>query len=91
MYEVDPKSVSQFTGASDINGTELWEGDIIEILNESNEAFKHLVVQYMNSRACFYVNGATFMSMIELISFHPFRIIGNIFDNPDLMPESYED
>lgn len=84
---VDPKTVCQFTGLTDKNGVKVWEGDIVRDCDEENEVF---VVKYYahSGYAAFDVepeincdcNGLSYL--MELGSA---EVIGNIFDNPELM------
>lgn len=84
---VDPKTVCQFTGLTDKNGVKVWEGDIVRDCDEENEVF---VVKYYahSGYAAFDVepeincdcNGLSYL--MELGSA---EVIGNIFDNPELV------
>ena len=88
-FEVDENSISQFTGLKDELGRDLYEGDIIESsygnrhfikYDDSNGAF--VAVPYSDddfSVPCYLVNSWIF-------KFRK-RIVGNIYDNKDLMKE----
>ena len=70
--------ILQFTGLTDKNGKEIYEGDILQHYgrNESTQLFSRLVLWDKQS-ACF----------INLIEATPIEIIGNIFETPDLVPQ----
>lgn len=69
-YEVDPKTVGQFTGLFDRNGERIFEGDVMN--NAGN------VVEFCNGSFC--VNGDS-----DLALWTKTEVIGNIHDNPELM------
>ena len=74
--EVDPETVGQFTGLFDKNGKEIFEGDIIE----------EEIVYFDDLYLGFFVKG----DFVEgehkpLYDIHLPEIIGNIFDNPELL------
>lgn len=77
--EVNPETVGQYTGLKDIEGKEIWEGDIVRY-DGSDKTIIGKVVWC----TCFFEidakNGA------ESYSLTPFcRVIGNIHDNPALL------
>lgn len=82
VTEVDPETVCQYTGLTDKNGRKIFEGDII--LHEMAGKIK---VQFEKSE--FMVIGIDrTMFRAWLSSIHGnFKIIGNIFDNPELIGE----
>lgn len=92
--KVKPETVGQFTELCDKNGKEIYDGDIVKILRGScfigyaKEGYLGTV--YFNNRICgfelYYSNDDIFDS--ECIS--NFRdgyceVIGNIYDNPELL------
>lgn len=86
-YHVDPATVGQFTGLTDKNGKEIYEGDIIKEdnlihkilwINEAS-AFCRCNLKYMDIR---YRISRDAMSYIE--------VIGNIHDNPELIEKGGE-
>jgi uncharacterized phage protein (TIGR01671 family) len=90
---VYPETVGQFTGLHDKNGKEIYEGDILR--DTDSEIY---YVDFI--RGCFYLKtkyisfshlGWTeWLPMCEidrLANPVDFEIIGNIYDNPELMKE----
>lgn len=84
---VDPETVCQFTGLTDKNGVKIFENDVVRDYDEENEVF---VVKYYahSGYAAFDVepeincdcNGLSY-----LMALGSAEVIGNIFDNPELM------
>lgn len=80
IFEKDGKKQSdlklmQFTGITDINKKLIYEGDIVN----DDELGKGVVVF---NDGCFYVK---FNNDIQFLSSKRFEVIGNIFDNPNLV------
>jgi uncharacterized phage protein (TIGR01671 family) len=79
-YKVDPETVGQYTGLKDVNGIEIYEGDVFK----DNTDFNFWEV--------FYVCGGNYVSNgFETLPIGDFiiksnicfcEIIGNIYDNP---------
>lgn len=83
-YEVDEKTVGQYTGLKDKNGKEICEGDILlyssnykTVVNYKNGAF---VRNYGNSNTYLLYD-----SFIEDECLVDYEIIGNIYDNSELL------
>lgn len=95
---VDPETVGQFTGLLDKNCKEIYEGDIIH-LNDEEFELEHGngIVVFLDKdyggRPCgglWYVEDAdednnTNTSLYDLYQCGDLEIIGNRFDNPDLL------
>ena len=76
-YVVIPETVRQFTGLKDIEGKEIYEGDII--------------LGYNNPHVVTFADGAFYLtyknSSVRLSrTCGALKIIGNIYDNPELCP-----
>lgn len=84
----------QFTGLHDGENKEIYEGDILEFIHKQDCVFgpegkTFAVVQYSEPDAAFiYVNNSTrrFLAMEWGNSLVKVRVIGNILDNPELIP-----
>lgn len=83
--EVDIDTVGQFTGLLDKNGKEIYEGDIIKGFDITIE------VWYSEDRACFIAEMKEpqndMMDILGGYDTERMEIIGNIYDNPNLIKE----
>lgn len=80
--EVDPETVGQFTGLTDKNGVKIFEGDIVLHKGECG------LIEYSYDYGMFEVDfDYCFASFID-ISASNCEVIGNIYDNPELLEVS---
>lgn len=102
IADVDSETVCQYTGLTDKNGRKIFEGDIITYQHDNddcpfpNKDTKRRVgrVYFQEFRSCFAVaegrNGSDMINQ-DLFKYvqngNRVQVIGNIFDNPDLLPE----
>ena len=84
-YEVDPSTICQYTGLTDKNGKKIWENDIARYCDCTVENY---VIAWEQDKSCFEYQqyGCSIMNFDEL-SGTEVEVIGNIFDNPELMYE----
>ena len=99
QFPVIPETVGQYTGLKDKNGKEIYEGDILGV-NTSIEY--EYVVEWNENNCCFTSIQGGIDNLIgdidSEINFHLLSnmrldlcdVIGNIYDNPELLEEEHE-
>ncbi|KAF0428282.1 hypothetical protein GBO85_02660 [Pediococcus acidilactici] len=81
---VDPKTVGQYTGMKDMNGKEIYEGDLVRLTDDLENPYKVIFdeakFEFLGGRFCYDFSEA----------FMDYEVIGNIHKNPELLEESNE-
>lgn len=90
-YEVDPETVCQYTGLTDKNGRKIFEGDIVRYTDEVIGKEKVDEIKYNETHAAFCrlhksEMGLQYLLIDEAIA-NKIEVIGNTFDNPELIGE----
>lgn len=94
--------IMQFTGLHDKHGTEIYEGDIVKGIDDNGEMYwydfrgnKHLCMDCGIAPVTFYagmwyLNGQINNSLCDVIEISEshIEVIGNIYDNPELVEET---
>nr|DAO63473.1 MAG TPA: YopX protein [Caudoviricetes sp.] len=92
---IDPETLCQFTGLYDRNGKKIWENDIFQCADETMVTQKDLI-EYNETHASFVrlrntkKLGLQYLWIDEAICNHG-EVIGNIFDNPELLQEESDE
>lgn len=97
FYEVDPETVCRYTGMTDKNGKKIWEGDIVtfnDSITINGSKTHYSAVEWVVEFSSFLIHA----DCIGYYSVNPaqvkqyeMEVVGNIFDNPNLLNTSSTD
>ena len=82
-YEVDRNTLGQYTGLKDKNGTQILEGDIVNMLNITDYPMQ---IKWNKKWARFIFYNLVNKTEMNLFT-EQCEVIGNIYDNPELVKE----
>ncbi len=89
LYEVDPSTVSQYTGLKDKNGQRIFEGDILEARLDDDypENITRVVVGWEFNGWAFiqHEHGLVLTDRADDTDSGIWTVCGNIWDNPELI------
>ncbi len=77
----------QFTGKFDIRGNEIYEGDIVRFQRREGEVFIGEIAYIEEYGAYFVIHSG--ISDNQLYAFSQYEVIGNIFENPELLEDEW--
>lgn len=82
-WSIIPRTVGQYIGQADKNGEKIFEWDVVY----NDEFDDYGVVLYAYDRAKFVIEFSTFKVDFDGFRSKEFEIVGNIYDNPELLED----
>lgn len=99
-YAVIPETVGQYTGLTDKNGKKIFEGDIVHLYGDEHSLSRYKGIDY-NALVIFKDGGFCAIDGTEddyavrrynFVSQNLYcEVIGNIYDNPELLKDGYDE
>lgn len=82
--DIDEATIGQFTGLRDINGKDIYEGDILDVNYADEDSY--LEVRFVRGVFAFLWNGDLDDEFPCNAPTHEWaKVIGNIYDNPEMI------
>ena len=90
-YEIDPETLCQYTGLTDKNDKRIWENDIVQHVQRRAQRGVNLRVSWHTFKASWVLSKKGWMYnhfFEEGVEPEDVEVIGNFFDNPELLEDS---
>lgn len=94
-FEIVPETVGQSTGLKDRNGVEIFDGDVVQAeqyLTTTIPVRINGIVKYSDRYTMFYLDNGSERHDLYMQSLggsiYNFEVIGNIYENPELLEET---
>ena len=86
-FEVIPETVGQYTGKTDKNGKNIFEGDIVYCKSRLDNAIRVVIFECGQFRMVLSENYRSYQTNSGFYDINCFdkEVIGNIYDNPELL------
>lgn len=89
-YWIDYETVGQYTGLTDRNGKKIFEGDIVRCFNKrKNPGASVLGSVYWHEQACLFARTDAEDGWIYMCDSQIYEVIGNIYDNTELLKKGW--
>lgn len=92
-YEIDPETLGQYTGHEDKNNTKIFDGDIVKFNSDYDDWDRFydnpvIKVEYESLTGGFDPFASYDCDCGIIIESNKCEVVGNIYDNPELLTEN---